>query len=127
MKLLPKIVGDFQADKETSIEEIKELVNRYVKTSDPKELLERQVFVDDITLAHYDYLDGGIGSTCIFLGVTRDDDESEPYFYYGICSELEGRSEFNDELSLEEVDELFDIFIDTLMINTNQFGLARST
>lgn len=127
MNVLSKKVGDFSAKKDWTVEAIKRKKDLILKKTDLKEFIAEVDggfrFFDDLMVAYYDYLNGGIGSTYIFLSVSEDLDEKDGYSVsYAIASEYQGEVTVDGYIPIGEEERLLSAFKDTLLANTKEFA-----
>lgn len=128
MKTLAKKVGDFTSnkDKDLTVEGIKKRKDELLKKTDLKEFLDDvergYTFFDELMVAYYDYLDGGIGSTYIFISVSEDLDEGGFDTSYAVASEYNGDITVEEYIPIGDEERLLDVFNDTLIANTKEFA-----
>lgn len=124
---LKKKIGDFTSKEEVTVEKVIEIKNCLLEKLDCEDFLHNvesgYTAFDDMVVAYYDYLDGGIGSVYVYLSVSKDG--SEYFIEYGIASENEGHVTPEGFVSFGEEDRLLAVLKETILASTKEFAASH--
>lgn len=125
---LMKKIGDFSSQKEINSNDIlksKEHFEEHVNFEDFLNHVEAGLIAyDDMVVAYYDYLDGGIGSVYVYLNVYRTDNDIQ--VNYSVATEYNGHIEEKRSIPLGEEEQLLSTLQHTLVSATKEFAKLHS-
>ena len=108
---LPRKIGDFTADCDITVEMIRNKKNHYLKETDLQSFLEDveggRADYDDLVLARYDYLDGGLGSVYAYLLIYDSGDGIRTV--YAVNQEYLGNETTVAEVPIGEEERLLEV------------------